>query len=316
MRTDTRTSTRAGVRPQAQPQVRKRPRIVNITGLLFVAPSMLVVVGLLFYPVISSVFFSFTNKHLLRKDFTFIGIDNFVAVLQNPQFWEAFAISIRWTILSILGQLVIGFLAALALNRIRHLTGLYRTLLIVPWAFPTIVIGFGWRWILNDVYGFLPNLLTTLGLTDSNVSFLSDPSAVFLTALAVNIWFGAPLFMVNVLAALKTVPREQFEAATVDGANSFQRFAFITMPHVKRVIGLLVILRTIWVFNNFELLFLLTGGGPAGLTETLPIFAYRTGWGLQQLGAASTITVLLLIFLLALGTLAFRLLSRWDRKDA
>lgn len=316
MRTETRTSTRAGTRPQAQPRVRKRSRVVNVTGMLFVAPSMLVVVGLLFYPVISSIIFSFTNKHLLRKDFDFIGIDNFVSVLQNPQFWAAFTISIRWTILSILGQLLIGFLAAIALNRIRHLTGLYRTLLIVPWAFPTIVIGFGWRWILNDVYGFLPNLLSTLGLTEANVSFLSNPSTVFLTALVVNIWFGAPLFMVNILAALKTVPREQFEAATVDGANAFQRFSYITMPHVKRVIGLLVILRTIWVFNNFELLFLLTGGGPAGLTETLPIFAYRTGWGLQQLGAASTITVLLLIFLLALGALAFRLLNRWDRKDA
>ncbi len=148
------------------------------------------------------------------------------------------------------------------------------------------------------------------------MSFLSNPDAVMITVLAINIWFGAPLFMVNILAALKTVPKEQFEAATVDGANGWQRFAFITLPHVKKVVGLLVILRSIWVFNNFELLFLLTGGGPAGLTETLPIFAYRTGWGLQQLGVASAITVLLLVFLLILGTLAFRLLNRWDKKDA
>lgn len=314
MRTDTRT--RAGTRPEVQPRTQKRTPTFNLAGVLFVAPSMLVVVGLLFYPVISSIVFSFTNKHLLRRDYDFIGIQNFVSVLQNAQFWSAFGISIKWTIASIVGQLVVGFLAALALNRIRHLTGVYRTLLIIPWAFPAIVIGFGWRWIFNDVYGFLPNLLTSIGLTEANVSFLSDPSTVFWAVLAVNIWFGSPLFMVNILAALKTVPREQFEAATVDGANAFQRFSYITMPHVKKVIGLLVILRTIWVFNNFELLFLLTGGGPAGLTETLPIFAYRTGWGLQQLGVASAVTVLLLVFLLALGALAFRLLNRWDRKDA
>lgn len=313
---NTGAAVRAGMRPPVRPAPRKRLSSLNITGVLFVAPSMLVVVGLLFYPVISSVVFSFTNKHLLRSDFTFIGVQNFVSVLQNPQFWSAFGISIRWTIGSLLGQLILGFLAALALNRIRHLTGLYRTLLIVPWAFPTIVIGFGWRWILNDVYGFLPNLMTALGLATSNVSFLSNSSTVFWAALMINIWFGTPLFMVNILAALKTVPREQFEAATVDGANAFQRFWFITMPHVKKVIGLLVILRTIWVFNNFELLFLITGGGPAGLTETLPIFAYRTGWGLQQLGVASAVTVLLLLFLLALGVLAFRMLSRWERKDA
>lgn len=296
--------------------MRTRTRTVHLTGLLFVLPSLLVVVSLLFYPVVSSIFFSFTDRHLLRTDFDFVGVDNFVAVLQNPQFWNAFRTSILWTVASILGQLVIGFLAALALNRIRHLTGLFRTLLIIPWAFPAIVIAFGWRWILNDVYGFLPNLLTRLGLTESNVSFLSNPDVVMATVLAINIWFGAPLFMVNILAALKTVPREQFEAATVDGASGLQRFAYITLPHVKKVIGLLVILRSIWVFNNFELLFLLTGGGPAGLTETLPIFAYRTGWGLQQLGVASAVTVLLLVFLLALGALAFRLLNRWDTKDA
>ncbi|MCK2025474.1 sugar ABC transporter permease [Microbacterium sp. SSW1-47] len=291
-------------------------RTVHLTGVLFVAPSLLIVVLLLFYPVVSSVVYSFTNRHLLRPAVDFVGIDNFVAVLQSEQFWNAFRVSLLWTVASIAGQLLVGFVAAIALNRIRHLTGLFRTLLIIPWAFPAIVIAFGWRWILNDVYGFLPNLLTRLGLTAQNVSFLSNPDAVMLTVLAINIWFGAPLFMVNILAALKTVPAEQFEAATVDGANAWQRFAFITLPHVKKVVGLLVILRSIWVFNNFELLFLLTGGGPAGLTETLPIFAYRTGWGLQQLGVASAITVLLLVFLLLLGGLAFRLLNRWDRKDA
>lgn len=293
-----------------------RTATFHVTRLLFVLPSLLVVVSLLLYPVLSSIIYSFTNRHLLRSDSEFIGIQNFIEVLNNPEFWGAFGTSVRWTIASILGQLIVGFLAALALNRIRHLTGLFRTLLIIPWAFPAIVIGFGWRWILNDVYGFLPNLLTQMGLTEKNVSFLANPDTVFWTVLAINVWFGAPLFMVNILAALKTVPREQFEAATVDGAGALQRFRFITLPHVKKVIGLLIILRTIWVFNNFELLFLLTGGGPAGMTTTLPIFAYRTGWGMQQLGVASAITVLLLIFLLILATFAFRLLNRWDREDA
>lgn len=289
---------------------------MNVAGLLFVLPSLLVVVSLLIYPVLSSLYFSLTNRHLLRPDAELIGLDNFVAVLTNPEFWAAFQTSIYWTTASIAGQLLVGLLAALALNRIRHLTGLFRTLLIIPWAFPAIVIAFSWRWILNDVYGFLPNLLTDLHLTESNVSFLANPQTAFWAVLAINIWFGAPLFMVNILAALKTVPREQFEAATVDGASAWQRFVYITVPHVKRVIGLLVILRSIWVFNNFELLFLLTGGGPASLTTTLPIFAYRTGWGLQQLGVASAITVLLLLFLLLLASLGFRLLNRWDKEAA
>lgn len=293
-----------------------RGRAYAVTRTLFVLPSLVVVVALLIYPVLSSIYFSLTDRHLLRADWAMVGFDNFVEVLTSPEYWHAFGVSVRWTALSIAGQLLVGFLAALALQRIPRFTGVFRTLLIIPWAFPAIVIAFGWRWILNDVYGFLPNLLTKLGLTDHNVGFLADPGAVFWTVLAINVWFGAPLFMVNILAALETVPREHREAAVVDGANALQRFWYIVLPNISKVIGLLVILRTIWVFNNFELVFLLTGGGPAGLTTTLPIYAYRTGWGLQQLGVASAVTVLLLVFLLAVAALAFRLVGRRDRLEA
>ncbi|MBK8082343.1 MAG: sugar ABC transporter permease [Devosia sp.] len=274
---------------------------------------MLVVGALLLYPVLSSIFFSFTNRNLLKAVYGFVGFQNFASILQSRDFWNAFANSMKWTAGSVLGQLVVGMLAALALEKIPRFSGVFRTLLIIPWAFPAIVIAFSWRWILNDVYGFLPKLLNAIQITDGNISFLADPQLVFGVALAINIWFGAPLFMINILAALKTVPSDQYEAAKIDGASGFQRFWFITMPHVRRVIGLLLILRTIWVFNNFELLFLITGGGPAGMTTTLPIYAYRTGWGLRQLGMASAITVLLLLFLLILAAFAFRLVSRWER---
>lgn len=288
----------------------------NMAGILFVLPAVSVVLALLVYPVFSSIFFSFTNRNLLKVAFDVVGLRNFTFVLTSPDFWNAFATSIKWTIGSVVGQLVVGFIAALALEKVPRFSGLLRTLLIIPWAFPAIVIGFSWRWILNDVYGFLPNLFTALGLSEANISFLAAPNVVLAIVIGINIWFGAPLFMVNILAALKTVPRDQYEAALIDGANVAQRFWFITLPHIRRVIGLLLILRTIWVFNNFELLFLLTGGGPAGLTTTLPIFAYRTGWGLRQLGTASAITILLLVFLLGMATIAFRITNRWERSAA
>ncbi|QPZ38452.1 sugar ABC transporter permease [Paramicrobacterium chengjingii] len=302
----------AGTRPQVSIRARKD----RVSKYLFIAPAIVVVLALLVYPVGSSVFLAFTDKHLLRQTFEFVGFDNFAFVLSSPDFWSAFSTSIGWTIGSIIGQLVIGFLAALALERIPRMTGLFRVLLIIPWAFPPIVIGFAWKWILNDVYGFFPNLLTTLGLSDENISLLGTSHTAFWVVLVINIWFGTPLFMVNILAALKTVPRDQQEAARMDGAGSVKRFRFITIPHVKKVVGLLLVLRTIWVFNNFELVFLLTGGGPAGSTTTLPIYAYRTGWGLYQLGLASTITVLLLAFLLLVGTFAFKLINRWESEDA
>ncbi len=295
--------------------MKKNKMKIDKINLVFVLPAMLIVFLLLVYPIISSVYFSFTSKNLIRPYYKWIWFDNFKFVLTNPEFYHAFLTSIKWTVLSIAGQLLVGFIAALSLNRIPKFSGFYRTLLIIPWAFPAIVIAFSWKWILNDVYGFIPNLLTQLHITKENINFLADPKTAFWIVLFINIWFGAPLFMVNILAALKTIPREQYEAAIVDGASSFQVFRYITIRHIRGVIGLLVVLRTIWVFNNFDLLYLLTGGGPSDLTTTLPIYAYKTGWNLKRLGTASAVTILLLLFLMAVCFGYFKLLNRWERED-
>ena len=295
--------------------MKKNNMKIDKINLVFVLPAMLIVFLLLVYPIISSVYFSFTSKNLIRPYYKWIWFDNFKFVLTNPEFYHAFLTSIKWTVLSITGQLLVGFIAALSLNRIPKFSGFYRTLLIIPWAFPAIVIAFSWKWILNDVYGFITNLLTQLHITKENINFLADPKTAFWIVLFINIWFGAPLFMVNILAALKTIPREQYEAAIVDGASSFQVFRYITIRHIRGVIGLLVVLRTIWVFNNFDLLYLLTGGGPSDLTTTLPIYAYKTGWNLKRLGTASAVTILLLLFLMAVCFGYFKLLNRWERED-
>ena len=295
--------------------MKKKKMNIDKINLVFVLPAMLIVFLLLVYPIFSSIYFSFTSKNLIRPYHKWIWFDNFKFVLTNPEFYHAFLTSIKWTVLSITGQLLVGFIAALSLNRIPKFSGFYRTLLIIPWAFPAIVIAFSWKWILNDVYGFIPNLLTQLHITKENINFLADPKTAFWIVLFINIWFGAPLFMVNILAALKTIPREQYEAAIVDGASSFQVFRYITIRHIRGVIGLLVVLRTIWVFNNFDLLYLLTGGGPSDLTTTLPIYAYKTGWNLKRLGTASAVTILLLLFLMAVCFGYFKLLNRWERED-
>lgn len=291
-----------------------RAKHVNWTGVLFITPSVLVVLALLIYPVCSSVWYSFTNKNLLRSSYDVVGLENYTYLLGSADYWNAFGVSIKWTAASIIGQLVVGLVLALALDRVPRGSSVYRTLLIVPWAFPAIITAFAWKWILNDVYGFLPNLLVSTGLSQTKVALLGNPSTTFWVVLAINIWFGAPMFMVNILSALKTIPQEQYEAAMVDGASSMQRFRFITLTHIREVVGLLVILRTIWVFNNFDMLFLLTGGGPGERTTTLPIYAYQQGWSLRQLGVASTVTVLLLIFLLLLALAAFRVLRRWGEE--
>lgn len=286
----------------------------NLTRWIFVLPAM-IIVGLLFvYPFFSSIFYSFTNKNLIMPNYRFVGLDNYKAVLSDPNFFSAFFNSIKWTVLSLAGQVIIGFILALALHRVRRFKKLYRTLLIVPWAFPTIVIAFSWQWILNGVYGYLPNIIVKLGLMEHAPAFLTDSTWAFICLVFINIWFGAPMIMVNVLSALQTVPQEQFEAAKIDGATSWQVFRHITFPHIKVVVGLLVVLRTVWIFNNFDIIYLITGGGPSNATMTLPIFAYNLGWGTKLLGRASAVTVLLFIFLLTVCFIYFSVISKWEKE--
>ncbi|MGR6980523.1 carbohydrate ABC transporter permease [Testudinibacter sp. P27/CKL/0425] len=286
----------------------------NYTRWIFVLPAMIVVSALFIYPFLSSIFYSFTNKNLVMPYYTFVGFDNYRAVLADPNFWWSFLNSIKWTVLSLVGQVLMGFALAMALHRIRHLQWLYKILLIIPWAFPTIVIAFSWQWILNGVYGYLPNMIEKLGLMEMAPNFLSDSTWAFVSLVFINIWFGAPLIMVNVLSALQTVSVEQYEAARIDGANAWQVFRHITLPHIKVVIGLLVVLRTVWVFNNFDIIYLITGGGPANSTMTLPIYAYNMGWGTKLLGRSSAVTVLLFIFLLLICFIYFKVINRWEKE--
>lgn len=287
----------------------------NITRWLFVLPALIVVGALFVYPICSSFLFSFTNKNLIRPDYKFVGLKNYVSVFTDRNFWNAFFNSLKWTVLSLVGQLFVGFTAALALNRVTHCKGIYKTLLIIPWAFPSIVIAFSWKWILNGVYGILPNLMVQMGLSTEPVQFLTQKGLVFLVLVFINIWFGAPMIMVNVLSALQTVPVEQYEAAEIDGARTWQSFLYITVPHIKVVMGLLVVLRTVWIFNNFDLIYLITGGGPAGLTQTVPIYAYDMGWGTKLLGKSSAVTVLLFLFLMVICLGYFAVIAHWEKED-
>lgn len=293
----------------------KRKATFDYARWVFVLPALLIVGLLLIYPIFSSLYYSMTTKHLIKASYHFVGLANYKAVLSDPNFYKAFLTSIGWTIFSLVGQLFIGFTAALAINRVKIGKGIYRTLMIIPWAFPSIVIALSWKWILNGVSGFLPNILVQLGICRQLPQFLSDSSLVFLTLVFINIWFGAPMIMVNVLSALQTIPQDQYEAAQIDGASKFQQFRLITVPHIKIVVGLLVVLRTIWIFNNFDLIYLLTGGGPANATTTVPIYAYNMGWGTKMLGRSSAVTMLLLAFLLIVCLIYFAIIGKWEKED-
>lgn len=300
----------------------KAPRTVhadrNLTRWIFVLPAMLVVLCLLVYPLGSTLLYSFTNKTLIRADYDFVGFKNYIKVLTDPDFGKAFGTTLLWTFFSLVGQVLIGFSAALALNRVRNkiTKPIYRICMIIPWAFPSIAIALTWKWMLNGIQGFIPTMLMNLGFSDGMIQFLSDPKLVLPTLIFINIWFGAPMIMVNVYAALQTVPQDQYEAAVIDGANGWQSFVHITVPHIKVVVGLLVVLRTIWVFNNFDIIFMTTAGGPANSTTTMPLYIYNQGWTSRMVGRASATSIILLLFLVLVCLVYFFVIARWEKEDA
>lgn len=293
----------------------KRKHKFDYARWIFVLPAMLIVGALLIYPIFSSLYYSMTTKHLIRPVYKLVWLENYRAVLTDPDFYRAFLHSILWTVASLAGQILIGFTAALCVNRVKRLKGVYRTLMIIPWAFPSIVIALSWKWLLNGVSGFIPNMLLQLGICSELPQFLGDSRLVFMTLVMINVWFGAPMIMINVLSALQTIPQDQYEAAQIDGASKVQQFIHITFPHIKLVVGLLVVLRTIWIFNNFDIIYLLTGGGPADKTMTIPIYAYNMGWGSKMLGKSSAVTILLLMFLLLICFIYFAVLAKWEKED-
>ena len=279
---------------------------------IFIAPAMVVTIVLLAWPICMSIYYSFTNKSLLGKPVEFVGLSNYVSVLQNSEFYISLWNTVVYTVLSLSLQLLCGFIVALALNRITRFKGLFRTLCLIPWAFPMIIVSFTWSYLLNDIYGIVNGKLLAWGIVSQPIQFLADPKLAMITVSLINVWFGVPLFAINILASLQTIPKELYEAAEMDGATVWQRFRFITLPFVRVVVGLLIILRTIWIFNSFDLIFLLTGGGPGVSTQTMPIFAYRMGWTLYSLGRSSAVTILLLIILAVACTIYFKVLDHWE----
>lgn len=289
----------------------------HLTRWIFVAPAMLVVICLLIYPLFSTAVYSFTNKNMIRNTYSFVGFENYARILSDSGFWSAFGHSLVWTVFSVLGQVIIGFIGALCLNKIKNPTirSVYRIAAIIPWAFPAIATAMTWKWILNGIYGYVPVMLQKIGLTDGLVQFFADPSLVLPTLIFINIWFGFPLILVNVYAALQTIPQDQYEAAQIDGASALQSFIHITVPHIRTVVGLLVVLRTVWVFNNFDIIYMITGGGPAGASATMPIYIYDTGWTGRMVGRASAASIILLLFLIILCVLYFSVINKWEKED-
>jgi multiple sugar transport system permease protein len=277
-----------------------------ILGYVLMIPSVVWILGIILYPMVFNLLVSLHRMAMLEANAPFVGFANYTEILRNPEFWESLRLTCVWTFGSLMAIVPAGLGIALVLNQKFRGAAAVRTWVLLPWMFPVIVITLMWRWILDPVLGVLNFFLVETGLSVSPVSFL-DASKAMGTVILVNSWRWIPFMTVMLLAALQTVPLEILEASRVDGAGAWSRFRWITLPHITPVLSVTTFMLTMWLFNMFPPIWLMTQGGPGGATLILPVKIYIEGFQVFRMSSGATLSVILLAFLALIMALYFRL---------
>ncbi|HVX80754.1 MAG: carbohydrate ABC transporter permease [Devosia sp.] len=268
-----------------------------------VLPSVLLVACLNLLPLAQGVITSLQAQNMTRPDpNAFVGLKHYVdALLYQTDFWSSLGKTFVWTFGSVIGAYVLSLGLATLLNLDIRFRNFFRAIFLIPWVVPDVVTALIWRWLYNDDYGVFNFVLHLMHLP--SVHWLPDPRLAMMSVIIAQIWKLYPLMTVVLLAALQNVPKELHEAASLDGAGAWQRFWYVTLPNIRTASIAITLLTGIWTFQNFDLVYLLTGGGPADATEILPTFIYQKAFYTLDLGYASALGILMLLIILACSSI-------------
>ncbi len=265
---------------------------------LFIAPAALLIGALMYWPMIGTVLESLYSSSFISPVPRFVGLATYEALLGDAKFWRVLGNSLVWTAGVVLLQNLLGFLVALALNRDVPGQGVMRSLILLPWVLPGVVAAIVWRFLYDPQLGLVNSFVISFGLADRGVEWLGDTSTAMAAAIVAAVWKGFPFSTVVFLAALQSVDREQVEAATIDGAGPLRRLFDVVIPAVRPVIAINLLLTTILTFNYFDMIWVLTRGGPLDATHIFPTKVYELGFGQFRFGEASaygTVSVVVLV---------------------
>ncbi len=260
-------------------------------GILLALPALALFAAITIYPLFSSMYQGLLEKSLLWPGQEFVGTENIRAVLDDD-FMPLLRTTLTFTLYATLLPFVIGFAVALILNTSMRGQGLLRSLFLLPWLIPTVVVSFLWMWIFNANYGVLNGLLRQTGLIAENINWLGHRERAMFAVIIAKSWNTFPWMAVMLLAGLQTIPRELNEAAAIDGAGRARIFRHITIPQLRGIIGTVLLLSFIWNFQHFEMLYVMTTGGPAKATTTFSVAVYKTAFQKFDLGEAGAIGIL------------------------
>ncbi len=272
-------------------------------GYSMITPTIIVLLVMTAYPLIFTLFYSFTDYNLLRnlrEPASFIALKNYTDLLTDPYFQQSIWNTVKFTILAVIFEMLIGFIMALFVNCLRRGQKTMRTLLLLPYLLPTVTVALSWRMMLSPNYGIVNQVLQTLGLPVFN--WFSDIHTAFGMLVLIDVWQSAPFVFLLLYAALQSVPQSQYEAARIDGAGRLKILFYVTIPNIKNSLALCALLRTIDSFRLFDKVNLLTGGGPANSTSTITQYLYNYGISSLDFGFGSAGAIVMTILVLILSS--------------
>jgi multiple sugar transport system permease protein len=305
-------SDRAKTDPSARLAEDRRPRRrrANLLPYALIGPIALLLLAISVYPSLYAIWLAMTDASLLRlARAQFIGIDNFVRLAGDSIFLDSLWRTVRWDVAVVLSELLIALPIALFLNLTFRGRGFVRVAMMIPYITPPAVVALLFAYMFDGNFGAINDLLVKVGLLDRYVSWLSDPAGSFAVTVAAMVWYGQPLMALILLAALQTIPQALYDAANVDGASAWQRFRYITLPHLMPSILFLVLLRLIWMSNHIDMIFVLTQGGPGFANYTAAVYSFKLT-NQFEIGYASAVAVVLTILLVAASAMYVRHLAR------
>ena len=291
--------------PKASLTLRREARLAYT----ILTPTLLVILFVVAYPFFTAIYMSMQDK-MVGAPGRFVGLSNYAELARDEVFLRTAWNSVVYTVVAVGLKFFIGLTMALILDQERRFNNFFRTLLFLPWAVPVVIVSLNWRWIYDDLSGFLNNFLITFHLTSDIISWLADPRLAMGCVIAVVVWSGTPFYSMTFLAGLQAIPRELYEAAELDGASTIQQFFFVTIPRLKTIFLTTVMLSTIWTATNLQFVLILTKGGPSSRTEIFPHLAYTTALGARRLGMGAAISLVFFPVLVVLIVLLSRRMLR------
>lgn len=276
---------------------------------LSILPSVLLLGLLSFVPAVAVLRLSFQETQLGDPP-RFVGLENYLWALASTDFLRALKNSLVWTFGSVALEMIVGLAIALLLHRSFRLRGLARVAVLAPYLVPTVVAVLAWRFMFHDILGVLNYILISIGIVGSPVLWLDSPTWAMFSVIMVGTWKFFPFVVLALLGILQAIPTDQYEAARIDGAGAWQQFRLITLPHIMPVFLLTALLRTIWTFHKFDIIYLLTGGGPLDATTTLPVLIYLKGFVDFEFGRSAAVAVLAMLLLSLVLVAYFMMLRR------